>query len=63
MEKLKALPVQMILLIDNLKGEVEEMVMVQTPEARVKACEQVRTSIEYMNGVCSEAAAEVEGIA
>jgi hypothetical protein len=62
MDKLKALPVTIILLLENLKTKMEEIAVAATIEERMRAIAEARISIEFMVGVAGESAAEVEGL-
>jgi hypothetical protein len=59
MEKIKALPVQVILLIDTLKGEVRAIAAAKTDADREKALEKALSRIEVINTIASNAAEEV----
>jgi len=59
MEKIKALPVQIILLIDTLKGEVRAIAAAKIDADREKALETALSRIEVINTIASNAAEEV----
>ena len=59
MEKIKSLPVQVILLVDNLKSDVKAIAAAKTDVDREKALEEALSQLSFIIVIAGEAAAEV----
>jgi hypothetical protein len=59
MEKTKSLPSQIILLIDSLKGQLQSAASADTIEAAREKLAEADATIDMINNLAAEAAAEV----